>query len=648
MKIIDLRGPVPQAAAPGQPVLLAAEVVHNVALQRRGCETRWHAAEHLLATHQRQTARLQIEVATAEQQLSATRERHAKLDRVVQMLDEMRALLENDSLRSFAETMRLVQALLKQLATTFSPEERAQLQFAQTLVPTLLGAAVQTALDAWNPLLPGDSPDLAASSALMRAVLLLNDTTEPMADMNQIRKAMLMQYLIPKLTLVLESSRWDPPTDHAETALMLYELLDSMLRHAANSSAGNLNDDDDEKLANNELSRLVRKELVHTVVYRKLSRALSQTWKPRVDGTGGLVDRPDLWILPWLPHLAKDAASIVPALVADCKRTVKHAVAFLQRAVPADDERFVTACIQSLRPWRGIFKVDTIQGIVSSSVTPRLARYLAKCPVEVGESSVDQRSSTAIDFLFRMHSLGLMSDLEFASLLEGELLPRWADAMHQWIAAARAENRDITKLVAAACETYAAWKFRVFGRNCENDVNSFASSFRLLRSDVSICACFYGVLRMVVAGAAPAGNGTAGVSLETLGLSPRAANYRTVLARRRAQAKRDAADDLLRMAESGVADGIRDTNGIEARVRLHHNNRQGRVPTFRDVVEEYAREHDILFQPRMGHSAAVDGKQIFLFGTVPIYLDANVAFASVGSGEWLPMSLSAIAKKAVA
>jgi hypothetical protein len=102
------------------------------------------------------------------------------------------------------------------------------------------------------------------------------------------------------------------------------------------------------------------------------------------------------------------------------------------------------------------------------------------------------------------------------------------------------------------------------------------------------------------------------------------------------------------MEESGeVGPTSRDMNGIEARVRLNHNNVQARPPSFRDVVEEYARERDILFQPRMDNNGLKDGKQVFLLGKVPIYLDANVAFAWHGSGEWRPMSLDEIAKKAV-
>jgi len=139
--------------------------------------------------------------------------------------------------------------------------------------------------------------------------------------------------------------------------------------------------------------------------------------------------------------------------------------------------------------------------------------------------------------------------------------------------------------------------------------------------------------------AAAVGDAAKGESrLDDLRVVANTTNYRIVLARRKSEAKRNAADDLLRMEETA-------SNGVEARVRLNHIS--GRTPTFREVVEEYARERDILFQPRMGSKALKDGKQVFLFGKVPLYLDTNVAYALLdGSGEWKAMPLDDIAEKA--
>jgi hypothetical protein len=73
--------------------------------------------------------------------------------------------------------------------------------------------------------------------------------------------------------------------------------------------------------------------------------------------------------------------------------------------------------------------------------------------------------------------------------------------------------------------------------------------------------------------------------------------------------------------------------------------------TFREVVEAFAKEHDVLLQPRLqGDKVSTkDGKPIFLFGSVPIYLDSNVVFAQTKTGsvgEWRPMSLEQLASMA--
>ena len=124
-------------------------------------------------------------------------------------------------------------------------------------------------------------------------------------------------------------------------------------------------------------------------------------------------------------------------------------------------------------------------------------------------------------------------------------------------------------------------------------------------------------------------------------------------------------DDLLRMNLSGRA-GTTDSV-LEAQVRLNQKDvllRGGNNgPSFRDVVAEFAREQDLLFQPRLNNGTSSsystttkDGKPIYLFGSIPMYLDHNVAYAytkattattipasTTTNRVWQPMSLQEIA-----
>jgi hypothetical protein len=410
------------------------------------------------------------------------------------------------------------------------------------------------------------------------------------------------------------------------------------------------NEPHEEKRGTSSLADLVQSEIVHKTVYDKLLRGIAD-WKPRLNGRkDDLADRLDLWILPWLPYFANDKAS-VGMIVGEAKRKLKNAISFLEASIRGTDgddgdERFLNCSIRSLRPWRGILKSETIQSMVSLSVMPRLARYLAKCPVVISESSSATRDQWMhdVDFPFQMHHLGLLSDMEFLSLLEGELLPHWACSVHRWM-----KQKDFAeKSLVRVANVYVSWKSYFYGTNEGDRNDNFSSIHDLLRADSDICRCFYAVLLMIQAKSVA--NETTESDNEFDELCPphhpNGTNYRSVLVRRKKEAKRKAADDLLRMQESA-------DNGIDARVRLHHRNQNvntihlgsHHVPTFRDVVEEYASARDILFQPRMGINATKDGKQVFLFGSVPIYLDANVAYA-YQNNDWVPMSLDAIAKVA--
>ena len=273
-----------------------------------------------------------------------------------------------------------------------------------------------------------------------------------------------------------------------------------------------------------------------------------------------------------------------------------------------------------------------------------------------------QQDWNAVTAMFQWHTLGLLSDLDFLSLVEAELLPQWAESVHDWLS--KRSETNPTDLVTVASKMYGAWRFRILGVAlllCPTEdykqALSFQKSQQLLRDDDHVCGCFYSVLLMIQAAC-----GTAAscsnlekhvvpiISLHDLAVSAKSSNYRLALARRKKEAKLQAANDLLRMEESQPTSTNNNSSGVvEARVRLSNNNRNhGHTPTFREVVEEYARERDILFQPRMGiHALNPDGKQIFLFGRVPIYLDGNVVYArQENSVEWKALSLDAVAAQA--
>ena len=112
-------------------------------------------------------------------------------------------------------------------------------------------------------------------------------------------------------------------------------------------------------------------------------------------------------------------------------------------------------------------------------------------------------------------------------------------------------------------------------------------------------------------------------------------NFQSVLARR---AKEDR-----QKAEAAMRARVADEQSALSRDANHSvHQRNGGVATFREVVEDFARRNDIDFTPRFGANSSKDGKQVFSFGGVSIYLDKDVVFAQRAS-SWYPTSLEDLA-----
>jgi tuftelin-interacting protein 11 len=657
-KILDLRGPAPMSGD----VQLGDEILYNVGLLLSTYESKLHGISSLLQSHRKQNESMQADIARIVSDMEISKVRQKKLEQVLEIIDrdiETLVIQNNDKTTTVEQRIRNMGKIVKimpHLASNFDENDRARLQLSEVLVPNILGAVWQTPLKHWNILEESDENARVLSTIVLDHAILPDKNMD--LDWNAIRKTIVLQYVVPYVTKTL--SRWDPVRDDSNTALRFYEKMESLLRkleqpttiHKQTIDQNGVfpyeNEPQESKPLIIPLADLVQSEIVQKIVYDKLLRGIAD-WKPRLNGRkDDLADRLDLWILPWLPYFANDKAS-VGMIVGEAKRKLKNAMTFLEASIRGKDgdngdERFLNCSIRSLRPWCGILKTETIQNMVSLSVMPRLARYLAKCPVVISEITSAARDQWIhdVDFPFQMHKLGLLSNMEFLSLLEGELLPHWACSIHQWM-----KQEDFTdKALMRVADVYVSWKSYFYGVGEGNQNENFTAAHDLLRSDLGVCRCFYSVLLMIQAKSSSDEATGSGFDFDELCPlhRPTGTNYRSVLVRRKKEAKRKAADDLLRMEESL-------DNGIDARVRLHHRNQNDNiiklgshhVPTFRDVVEEYASSRDILFQPRMGINATKDGKQVFLFGSVPIYLDANVAYA-FRNNDWLPMSLDDIAK----
>ncbi|CAF3587969.1 unnamed protein product, partial [Adineta steineri] len=66
------------------------------------------------------------------------------------------------------------------------------------------------------------------------------------------------------------------------------------------------------------------------------------------------------------------------------------------------------------------------------------------------------------------------------------------------------------------------------------------------------------------------------------------------------------------------------------------------VSSFKDLVEKKAAQYNLLFIPLTNRT--FEGKQIYQFGNVNIYIDKNVLFL-FENGQWLPLRLNDLVKR---
>jgi len=216
-------------------------------------------------------------------------------------------------------------------------------------------------------------------------------------------------------------------------------------------------------------------------------------------------------------------------------------------------------------------------------------------------------------------------------------LTSWARRLYQYLCTQeRQGDANIDNTITAAVNSYCDWKVHVLvdPDRIKSVPSGFHDSVILLQKDSMICRIFYSILKTIQLVKDSASTLQNQQELEKL--EPQRTGYRTVTARRIMEQKSQVQEDYVRMETKSHGESM-------ARIRLQRRNVP--EPTFRDVVEEMAKERGILFQPRMGANSRKDGKQIFLFGSFPIYMEGDVVFCFQDS-TWKPVSLDQLVESA--
>ena len=634
--IIDMRGPSSDknsAVLKDGKVPLGEELLHNVSFLLNTHENRLHSCSHFVKSTERKCQSLKSDIEEMKQRQIDGNSRLSKLKMTLSTIDQVETItqqeLNDDSSRMNDESpQEKVQRLVQELGEAFSAEERQSLKFWEILAPTLLSPILQIQLNEWDPL-GGISSSRSVIDSIFKIDLETSRTKLDEDSVRSLRKSIIQNQLLPRIKQVLESRKWDPCRD-IEVALDLYEYLHQKASTFDHQSIRDQDEVDVGQVFPGEnpeqedrrgmLSEIIKKELIFDTIHPKIQSTLVR-WKPELAARNGeskrlqLENRVDLWILPWIPHM--DHPAILPNLLSDCRRKVKNAVTFLQRK-GSNDLEFLRSVLDLLRPWGRVFEANSIQRLVSEFVTPYLARCLAKQKIR---GDVHEQDWFGFQTALEMHARGFLSDIEFISIVEGELLSNWAIAIHGLLL----NGNESPTLIA----NYREWKVRTLVKPDldENVTLTIDNSLKMLRQDQHICCIFYSVLRMI-----QIANSSTKEHLDEM--QPSITNFRVVAARRTKEKQREIEEDFTRIESRSASE-------IEARIRLQRRNIQ--TPTFRDVLEEFANERGILFQPRIGVNSRKDGKQVFLFGETPIYMVGDVIYA-FKQATWQPVALDQLAK----
>jgi tuftelin-interacting protein 11 len=597
--VIDMRGPS-SALNDAEVVPLAEELLHNVSILLNTYENKLHSTSHFLIASKEKLLSLQSDLDGMERRKVEARERMSKLQKVLRVVDNIDQLFTgcDGSVDAAIEAQSMVEELRGELTV----EDRVALRFDQVIVPSLLGPFIKSGLDRWNPL----HDSTRQSESIVSSLLNLGSGIDDDEVVKERKLAILSRDILPKLKAAYESTRWNP-IDNAEAGVSLYEtILGTVCKH---TSAPTILVDDSNVFAagdpdNITLTDIVVRDLLRKTIFPKIMRVLSQ-WKAVLDTTETKVeDGLELWLLPWMPHL--DHPATLTQLTSDLKRKVRSALSCLSRGV-VDTKDFLCSSIASVGPWRTLLKKETMFDLTSKYITPRLIKGLSRLLIE---SNPDKQDWTVVTSLSDMCGMGLIPELEFISLVEGEVLATWVEELHSHLHSPGGNS------VHELARFYYAWKKNLFG-------SPSSISFRLLHKDEIICRIFYSALKMIEAASSASLNDTVSA------IEPRPSSFREVLARRSKEVRNRNENDLER---------VQTKDAVEFRKRVM-GRQFGATATFREVVEDFAREHDISFRPRTGgKSRTDDGKPIFLFGNVPIYLDTNVIFANQDN-KWKPLAM---------
>ena len=628
--ILDMRGPSVTNINPsslserrqndddnntGEPkIQLGEELLHNITFLINTYENKLHSTSHFVRSSRNKANSLKSDVESLKQKRKDVQSRKKKLETVLRTIEKIESLQAQSVI-----DLSQFETLMQNLNDNFTLEEKMSLQYYTVLVPSLMSPVIEYLLRDWTP---------SSIQTKKRFVEIIKLCSVCSPDIDNISLAVMQRsvfhnHLIPRVKKALQSSKWNP-MENTEYGLKLYETLldvaksfeiasqerkDTTLTNKNTVLLSELEEEDNER----NLSTVIQDSLMFDVIFPKIHHALGQ-WKPKASNIGDSIEvlHPlNEWILPWLPHL--DYKSMLVTLLPDVKRKMKQTLQYMSKACSiSNNAKFFDWALDFLKKWNKLLDQRTMQSITNDSLTQRLARFLSNVVIELSSKS----SSDALDMVQTLFHDKLLGEMECLSLVEGELLPRLANWMYQTLSSKDPKMSEVAKV-------YVFWKKNLFTAQNVTTVQ-LSSLGQILSNDSNVCRILYGCLLMIKA----ANEGDQDTLDDLEPPSALEVNYKMVQARRAKEVR-------LREEEEKLRGRVDKANQIR-KAQMPFYDKGG--PTFKEVVEDFARHNDMMFHPKQGPNSMKDGKRIYILGTSQIYIDTNVVFRLDGE-SWKPVAL---------
>mmetsp|Transcript_29930 Transcript_29930/g.91847 ORF Transcript_29930/g.91847 Transcript_29930/m.91847 type:complete len:750 (-) Transcript_29930:193-2442(-) len=340
-------------------------------------------------------------------------------------------------------------------------------------------------------------------------------------------------------------------------------------------------------------------EIIAGQILPRLLREVSE-WAPRpslreLDYDGSVVvansNALHTWLLPWAPLLpAPGLRMLFPQ--------VRHRLASALAELPPGAPEAARAAAALVAPWRDIFDTHSWRALVMRSIIPKLSESMIGFEVNPAEQNLSPLRAL---FAWSEHiPNGLVSQLTLRFFF-----PRWLYTLHEWLS----QSADFDEVG----HWYSGWK------------SFLRRGAPALLHDSAVIEMLNQALDLL--------NAALDGRLPPLPVDP---SINIV------QPNMDTSFTWSGDADEDEADAPPPPPPDSAPARLHPHDAAGQheagprraradgEPTLREMLEQLASSQDIIFMPL---SARHEGKQIFSFGGVNVYLDTDKELVYARHGD---------------